>query len=76
MTQIKNNKTKIILGEKRAFIKIMMSQIYISLISLHFNQDESDKRAGILRFKSVLSNTDSRYTCTNYKKMESMQCLM
>lgn len=41
---------------------------HISLVELNFNEDKSDERAGIFRFKIVLSNTDSRYGCKNYAK--------
>lgn len=43
----------------------MMSQNRISYLWLDFFfQDESDKTAGIVRFKTVYSNTDSRFSCT------------
>lgn len=40
---------------------------HIFVAEFNFNQDDSGKRAGIFRFKIVLSNTDSRYRCTNYE---------
>lgn len=39
-----------------------------SLIELNYIEDESEKRTGIFCFKTVLSNTDSIYTCTKYAK--------
>lgn len=41
---------------------------HISLAELNLFQNKPDKRAGYFRFKTVLLNTDYKYSCTIYAK--------
>lgn len=51
--------------EKKTFFSLnygITKLHYTSLVEMNFIQDKSDKRLGIFRFKTVLSNTNSRYS--------------
>lgn len=45
-----------------------VTNAYHIFFMLNIVQEKSEKRADIFRFKTALSNTASRYSCTNYEK--------
>lgn len=73
MTQIKDKIFKFFPQKKfgrKLFFLIMVSQscIIFHWLNPNFNKKKSEKRAGIFRYKPVLYNMDSRYSCTNKVK--------
>lgn len=57
------------MGENFFFWNYGVTKLHhIPLVELNFNKIKSEKRAGIFRYKPVLYNVDSRYSCTNNVK--------